>query len=187
MTSDFKCMECPKGQICDGTSNFQCEADRYLVNNECTACPKGNVCNGVKAYSCKADEYIENNACKSCGDTLQFQGYVCNGVTKTACNKDEFVYNNECIKCPSGQVVKGICNCGKTKLNTCKLKANQTFSNCYTDTDGYPSIAEVKADVQIDKGPDNPGCFTEVCCSCGEILNKEASWWDVCRSQYGFS
>ena len=72
------------------------------------------ICNGVKAYSCKADEYIVSNVCVSCGDCLQYQGYVCNGVTKTACKKDEFVYNNECIKCPSGQVVNGFCNCGKT-------------------------------------------------------------------------
>lgn len=156
MTSDFKCIECPKGQICDG----------------------------VKAYSCKADEYIENNECKSCGDTLQFQGYVCNGVTKTACKADEFVYNNKCIKCPSEQVVNGVCNCGKTKLNTCQLYGYDSAKACENATDGEPWIAQDKADVQIDKVPDNPGCFTEVCCSCGKILNKEDSWWDACLSKF---
>ena len=49
--------------------------------------------------------------------------------------------------------------------------------------DGSPWIAEAKANVQIDKGPDNPGCFTEVCCSCGEIVNEE----DDSRCQYLFN
>ena len=180
-----ECTECPKGQICDGTSNIQCEVDRYInENNECTECPKGQICNGVKASSCKADEYIVNNECVSCGDSLQYQGYVCNGVTKTACNKGDFVYNNECIKCPSGQLsVNGICNCGKTKLTLCQLYDSQSYSNCMNRTEGSPWIAEVKADVQIDKGPDNPGCFTEVCCSCGEIVNEE----DDSRCQYLFN
>ena len=155
-------MECPKGQICDGTSNFQCEADRYLVNNECTACPKGNVCNGVKAYSCKADEYIENNACKSCGDTLQFQGYVCNGVTKTACNKDKFVYNNECIECPSEQVVNGVCNCGKTNLPS---SCSGSPDNCAAFMSG--SLKNIKNTTITVKGVPDAGCFTEQCCIAG--------------------
>ena len=39
MTSDFKCKNVLICAVCDGTCNFQCEADRYINENECTACP----------------------------------------------------------------------------------------------------------------------------------------------------
>lgn len=113
MTSDYQCLECPNGDVCDGKTAKICKVDEYIetikydgfVSSKCTSClsPKG-----YGAY---------------------LNSYTCDGVTKTSCNKSKddryYVLDNKCISCCKGYNTEFILK-GEIFPNECMLtKADQ--------------------------------------------------------------